>query len=180
MVKELKLEIGVRKRVRESRRDKVSHVNILFHETIEGLITTEKIACPYCQQDHFQDRWDVVTGANTRKKMLDCQSRCFVCTKKGHHLEDCKSKRTCFRCKGRHHTSICQRDGYKTQPGSDKADAAGKDDKKKDDISDVTEGRIQSYCQGEVSLANTAVSKKRIAVMQIATVIATNGEDKYN
>lgn len=37
--------------------------------------------------------------------------------RKGHHTKDCKSKRACFWCKNRHHTSICQRDSCKTQSG---------------------------------------------------------------
>ena len=51
--------------------------------------------------------------------------------RKGHHTKDCKSKRACFWCKNRHHTSTCQRDSYKTQSGRDKVDTASKHGKKK-------------------------------------------------
>ena len=135
---------------------------------------------PILPKDHFPDGCNIVTNANTRKKMLHCQSRCFVCTKKGHNFKYCKSKRTCFRCKGPQHTSICQGDSYNAQPGGDKADIAGQYDKKKDNESDRTEDGTQNDSQGEVLLANTAVSNRRVVLMQTANIIATNGEDNYN
>ena len=72
----------------------------------------------------------------------------MTCTKKGRHTTDCKSKRRCFQCKGRHHTSIYQRDSYKTQLGGDKADTGGKDDTKKDIKINVIEDRAQNYSPG--------------------------------
>ena len=65
-----------------------------------------------------------------------------------------------------------QRDSYNTEPGGDKVDRAGKDNKKKDDKSDVTENRTQNDSQGEVLLTNTAVSNRRVMLMQTATVVA--------
>ena len=107
LMKELKLEIEARERVGDTKRAKSQRTP---RDTVEGLLSVDKITCPFCQQDHFADRCNIVTNVNTRKKMLQCQSRCYICTKRGHQSRDCKSKRTCFRCKGRHHTSICERD----------------------------------------------------------------------
>ena len=62
MMKELKVEIETRERVRES---KGVNVNRTSHKAIEGLVKTDKIFCPFCQQDYFQDSCNVVTNANT-------------------------------------------------------------------------------------------------------------------
>ena len=64
MMKELKLEIEARERVGVSSRGKVNRTS---RETIKGLAATDKIVCPY-----FRNRYNVVTNANTRKKVLQC------------------------------------------------------------------------------------------------------------
>ena len=120
LMKELKLEIEARERVGDTKRAKSQRT---ARDTVEGLLSVDKTTCPFCQQDHFAGRCNIVTNVNTRKKMLQCQWRCYICTKRGHHSRDCKSKRTCFRCKGRHHTSICERDkdSSRQQTNNDKS-----------------------------------------------------------
>ena len=59
-----------------------------------------------CQASHFPDKCGVVTNIETRKVLLKSQG-CFNCTKKGHNFKKCRSKKTCFKCKEKHHTSIC-------------------------------------------------------------------------
>ena len=117
---ELKLEIEARNRIGDRKRAKSQRTP---RDTVEGFLLVDKITCPFCQQDHFADRSNTVTNVNTRKKMPQCQSRCYICTKRGYRSKDCKSKRTCFRCIGRHHTSICERDkdSSRQQTNNDKS-----------------------------------------------------------
>ena len=70
-------------------------------------MAVEGFKCPYSQVNHFSDRCDVVTNIETRKALLKLQRRCFNCTKHGHNLKGCRSKKTCFKCKEKHCTSIC-------------------------------------------------------------------------
>ena len=135
LMRELKLEIEARERVRDTKRVNLQRTPT---DTAEGLLSVDKITWPFCQQDHFADRRNIVTNVNTRKEMLQCQSRCYICTKRGHHSRDCKSKGTCFRCKGRHHTSICERDknSLRQHTNNDESKGSKKTDDNKDSKGD--------------------------------------------
>ena len=52
-----------------------------------------------------------MTNSAGRKDLLIKQGRCFVCLRKDHLSRNCPSKNQCFKCKGRHHISICPSDG---------------------------------------------------------------------
>ena len=52
-----------------------------------------------------------MTNSAARKDLLIKQGRCFVCLRKDHLSRNCPSKNQCFKCKGRHHISICPSDG---------------------------------------------------------------------
>ena len=41
--------------------------------------------------------------------MLD-QRRCFNCMRKNHQVNKCASRFSCYKCKGKHHTAICDKD----------------------------------------------------------------------
>ena len=131
LMKELQYKIEAREMVGDTKRVKSQRTP---RDTIEGLLSVDKITCPLCQKDHFAGRCNIVTNVNIRKKMLQGQSRCYICTKRGHHSRDCKSKRICFRCKGRHHTSLCERDkdSSRQQTNNDKSN----DSKKSNDNND--------------------------------------------
>ena len=77
LMRELKLEIEARERVGDAKRLKSQRTP---RDTVEGLLSVDKITCPFCQQDHFADRCNIVTNVNTRKRMLKYQSRCYICT----------------------------------------------------------------------------------------------------
>ena len=77
LMRELKLEIEARERVGDAKRLKSQRTP---RDTVEGLLSVDKITCPFCQQDHFADRCNIVTNVNTRKRMLQYQSRCYICT----------------------------------------------------------------------------------------------------
>ena len=133
LMRKLKLEIEARERVGDAKRLKSWRTP---RDTVEGLLSVEKITRPFCQQDHFADRCNIVTNVNTRKRMLQCQSRCYICTKRGHHSRDCKSKRMRFRCKRRYHPSICERDSSRHQTSFDKSNDSKKSNDNKDSIGD--------------------------------------------
>ena len=53
-----------------------------------------------------------------RKGILKSSGKCFNCLRKGHISRTCKSLSRCRRCKGKHHTSICEADSEQVQPSS--------------------------------------------------------------
>lgn len=63
--------------------------------------------CCFCNQQHFSDKCQVVTGLEERKQALRKAGRCFLCLSKGHLSRQCRSKYRCSKCNGRHHRSIC-------------------------------------------------------------------------
>ena len=99
------------------------------------------------------------------KKMLQCQSRCYICTKRRHHSRDCKSKRTCFRCKGRHYTSICERDkdSLRQQTNNNKSNDSKKSNDTKDSKGDneQTQQPNTSRTTTNILTATVVVNSKR-------------------
>ena len=65
LIKELKLEIKARERVGDTKRAKSQRTP---RDTVEGLLSVDRITCPFYQQDYFADRYNIVTNVNTRKK----------------------------------------------------------------------------------------------------------------
>ena len=133
LMREVKLEMEARKSVGDTKTVKSQRTP---RDAVEGLLSVDNITCPFCQQDQFASRYNIVTNVNTRKKMLQCQSRCYICTKRGHHSRDCKSKRMRFRCKRRYHPSICERDSSRHQTSFDKSNDSKKSNDNKDSIGD--------------------------------------------
>ena len=173
LMRELKLEIEARERVEDAKRLKLQTT---LKDTVEGLLSVAKITCPFCQQDHFADRCNIVTNVNTRKRILQCQSRC---TKIGHHSTDCKSKRTCFQCKGQHHTSICERDknSSRQQTNNDKSNDSKKSVDNKDSI-----GNNEQAQQPNTSriVTNTVTSNNKVVLIQTVKVVVNSKQNNYN
>ena len=65
------------------------------------------IECVYCGLNNHKsaDCMKVLSVAK-RRDILARKNLCFNCTKHGHAAANCPS-RGCFKCKGRHYTSIC-------------------------------------------------------------------------
>ena len=61
---------------------------------------------------------NLITDPRSRKAILRAKSKCFVCLRGNHRMNECQSKLVCFRCKQRHHVSICEQDDRNTQNNS--------------------------------------------------------------
>ncbi len=80
------------------------------YPTTSALVNnTGKVTCSFCRNPHPSARCNVVTNPGQRKNILISQGRCFLRLKKGHLSRNCSSNNKCFRCKMRHHVSICDR-----------------------------------------------------------------------
>ena len=111
--------------------------------------------------------------------MLQCQSRCYICTKRGHHSRDCKSKRTCFQCKGRHHKSICERDkdSSRKQTNYNKSNDSKKSNDNKDSKGDNEQTQLPNISR---TATNTVMSKNKVVLMETATVVVNSKRNNYN
>ena len=63
--------------------------------------------CCYCRQSHSPTSCKTVTSHGERKRILKESGRCFICLRKRHISQECRSTMKCQRCNGKHHTSLC-------------------------------------------------------------------------
>ncbi len=94
-------------------------------ERTAGSTTTDSSSQPkdhqqqlHCLQQHVSDKCQEVRGVDDRRQALKTAGHCFVCLRKGHIFRECRSKKQCFSCGGKHHSSICNR---LTEPRSNKS-----------------------------------------------------------
>ena len=74
-----------------------------------------EVKCVYCQGGHFPASCESVNDPGARFEILRRDGRCFVCLSLGHQSTSCE--RSCRRCHGNHHQSICRRQTHlKSQP----------------------------------------------------------------
>ena len=67
--------------------------------------------CVYCESsEHRSVDCNKIVNVAQRKKYLSEKRLCFNCTGTRHRAADCRVVRSCQKCNGRHHTSICDRD----------------------------------------------------------------------
>ena len=79
-----------------------------IYQTLQG--DTPLRSCVYCDSaDHRSHECSKVTQPSQRKRILQLKSLCFNCTGSDHKVTECRSRRRCFVCKRRHHTSICDK-----------------------------------------------------------------------
>ena len=74
----------------------------------KGVNFDTRKTCVFCGQDHYADKCSVVTNVAARKAIVREEERCYKCLRKNHKLDECRSRKNCFRCHGEHHTSICE------------------------------------------------------------------------
>ena len=98
---------------------------------------------------------------------------------RGHHSRDCKSKKTCFRCKGRHHASICERDknSSRKQTNNDQSNDSKKSDDNKDSMGDNEQAQQPNRSR---IVTYTMASNNKVVLMQTATIFVNSKQSNYN
>ena len=66
------------------------------------------IVCIYCKGDHWGDQCTSYESLTKCRQFLVENRLCFNCGRAGHRDSKCRS-RGCFKCKGKHHTSLCDK-----------------------------------------------------------------------
>ena len=67
--------------------------------------------CVYCgSAEHKSVDCKKVVSVAERKKHLSEKRLCFNCTGTRHGAAECRIKRSCQKCNGRHYTSICDKE----------------------------------------------------------------------
>ena len=64
--------------------------------------------CVFCEGEHPSHKCTVVTDHKTRREIVKRKGRCYVCLKGGHPARRCNSQVNCYKCRGRHHATICE------------------------------------------------------------------------
>ena len=69
---------------------------------------TKTRECIYCGgKDHKAIACNIIQDINERRKIISSKGLYFNCIGEGHCASNCKSQRSCKKCKGHHHTSLC-------------------------------------------------------------------------
>ena len=84
------------------------HRNYMTSTASALVATGGSVTCTFCKKAHPSVNCNIVTNCAARKEMLRREGRCFVCLKKSHLARQCTSNIRCFRCKKRHHASVCE------------------------------------------------------------------------
>ena len=72
--------------------------------------------CIFCEGKHWGDACEVINTIEARRQFFQEKKLCFNCGRAGHWGKQCRS-RGCFKCKSKHHTSLCDKD--KNRPPGD-------------------------------------------------------------
>lgn len=71
---------------------------------------TQKPHCIFCENhEHWSDKCIKWKKLDQRKKFFVEKNLCFNCGRAGHRGNQCRS-RGCFKCKAKHHTSLCDKE----------------------------------------------------------------------
>ena len=115
-----------------------------------------RITCAFCANEHYSRNCEVVTDHNARRKILHRKGKCYICLRSGHLSRDCRSQIYCYKCKGRHHTTIC--DSYSKQ--SDKKEVTSQQKSH-----NQTASKVQAKTQ---TTTNLHVSSENSILLQTA------------
>ena len=116
----------------------------------------------------------MITNVNTRKKKYYNVSRDATSVQReSNNQKDCKRRRICLRCIGRHHTSICERNEYSSrgQTNNDKRSDSIKSNKSKDSNGD---GDQTQQPNASITGTNTVTSNNKVVLMQTATFVVNS------
>ena len=89
--------------------------NPIHHEVREKIFTAtqgtyQKRQCVYCgNSSHKSADCKKVERVSERRNILREKRLCFNCTGSGHRASSCESKGSCRNCRGKHHTSVCDK-----------------------------------------------------------------------
>ena len=64
--------------------------------------------CLFCEGSHWGDQCTSYDSIAKRRQFFVEKRRCFNCGRAGHRENKCRS-RGCFKCRGKHHTSLCDK-----------------------------------------------------------------------
>ncbi|XP_062714046.1 uncharacterized protein LOC134290850 [Aedes albopictus] len=116
-VKFLKGRISVLERCQKSTSD--SKVKQSARGAVKGLVSGKQSSnvkvnvvssssCEFCAGDHLAFKCSTFNGlsAEDRLKMVRDKQVCFNCLRRGHRSGECKSSKTCSKCKRKHHTLL--------------------------------------------------------------------------
>ena len=67
------------------------------------------IECYFCKGGHFTSDCTKVVNLSERKGILKRDGRCFRCLRIGHLAKECPNEKSCRKCRGKHHASICEK-----------------------------------------------------------------------
>ena len=68
--------------------------------------------CVYCGDNNKAWKCNKITDVSKRQELLRKENRCFNCLKKSHTSKQCTSKYTCYHCRNKHNSSLCERDKW--------------------------------------------------------------------
>ena len=72
--------------------------------------------CIFCEGKHLGDACEVINTIEARRQFFQEKKLFFSCGHAGHWGKQCRS-RGCFKCKSKHHTTLCDKD--KNRPPGD-------------------------------------------------------------
>ena len=88
----------------------VNKEKAVVNATTNKRVRQDGISCIYCKENsHKSFECKQVSTEGERKEILKKEKRCFNCTRTGHTVSECKSRSTCYHCRGKHHSSICSK-----------------------------------------------------------------------
>ena len=71
--------------------------------------------CLFCEQNHWGESCPTYDTIAERREFFAARWLCYNCARPGHTGKECRS-RGCYKCKSKHHTSLCDRSkGSETQ-----------------------------------------------------------------
>ena len=137
------------------------------------------ISCTYCQGPHTSNSCQTVSNVTARKDILRKGGRCFLCLKKNHLCRDCNSKTQCFKCRGRHHISICTKDSNerKSENPANVQKGAQQDQGL---LAQQKTGSENNPLKQQTNGTNLFVSSKTPVLLQTAQATITQGDATVN
>ena len=122
LLKELKAELNIREQCyfavnkNERKLEEATRISPKQYQstTASLLSSTDKKShryvsiCAFCDGEHPSHKCNVVSNHRARRDIVKRKGKCYVCLRSGHIARKCNSQTNCFRCRGRHHTTLCE------------------------------------------------------------------------